>query len=47
MRTKATYLVIVLFFAAAIGVIAVSYKMKVARNDNLYFALQDRKGGGS
>src|SRR6476620_6775968 len=44
MNQKATYLLIVLFFAAAIGVITVSYKMKVAKQDNLYYALQDRKG---
>lgn len=44
MRRNLTYSLIVLFFAAGIGVIAVSYKMKVATGDNLYFALQPRKG---
>ena len=44
MRKNATYLLIVLCFAAGIGVITVSYKMKQAKNENLYFALQDRKG---
>src|SRR6476620_3297122 len=44
MNKKVTYLLIVAFFAIAIGVITVSYKMKEAKNENLYYALQDRKG---
>lgn len=44
MNKKVTYSLIVLFFACGIGVIAVSYKMKEAKNENLYFALQPRKG---
>jgi tetratricopeptide (TPR) repeat protein len=44
MRRNVTYILIVFFFAAGIGVITVSYKMKVAKADNLYYALQPRKG---
>ncbi len=44
MSKKSTYFLIVAFFTIGIGVIAVSYKMKEAKDDNLYFALQDRKG---
>lgn len=44
MNKKTTYFGIVAFFAIAIGIIAVSYKMKEAKSENLYFALRDRKG---
>lgn len=44
MTKKSTYFLIVAFFAIAIGIIAVSYKMKEAKGENLYFALQERKG---
>lgn len=44
MTQKFTYFLIVAFFAVGIGVIAVSYKMKEAKGENLYFALQERKG---
>jgi tetratricopeptide (TPR) repeat protein len=44
MSKKVTYFLIVAFFALGIGVIAVSYKMKEAKKENLYFALQERKG---
>lgn len=44
MSKKVIYFLVVLFFAIGIAVIFVSYKMKEAKGDNLYFALQDRKG---
>ena len=44
MKQKSTYIFIVAFFAIGIGIIAVSYKMKEAKGENLYFALQERKG---
>jgi tetratricopeptide (TPR) repeat protein len=44
MRRNVTYSLIILFFAVSVGIITVSYKMKVAKNDNLYYALQPRKG---
>lgn len=44
MTKKTTYFLIVAFFAIAIGIIAVSYKMKEAKGENIYYALQARKG---
>lgn len=44
MTKKVTYFLIVAFFAIGIGVIAVSYNMKKAKGEDLYYALQDRKG---
>lgn len=44
MTKKITYLLIVSFFAIAIGVIAVSYKMKQAKGELQQYSLQDRRG---
>jgi tetratricopeptide (TPR) repeat protein len=44
MNKKATYFGIVAFFAIAIGIIAVSYKMKERKGATKHYALQERKG---
>lgn len=44
MTKKVTYFLITAFFVIGVGVIAISYKMKEAKGENLYYALQDRKG---
>jgi tetratricopeptide (TPR) repeat protein len=44
MNKKATYFGIVAFFAIAIGIIAVSYKMKERKGTTKHYALQERKG---
>jgi tetratricopeptide (TPR) repeat protein len=44
MNKKATYFGIVAFFAVAIGIIAVSYKMKERKGATKHYVLQERKG---